>query len=101
MSEQTADGWVGGRYILKGGANIKKQEKKADSSGQKLDKAKAVEELINFWSEIINDDSIDIRQRIKASELKAKASGIFVDTADCNDSVGTDSVMFFGEDDLL
>lgn len=64
------------------------------------DRAKALKELIDFWSEIINDTDTDIRQRIKASELKAKATGVFSDTDTDNDAE-SEKVMFFGEGELF
>ena len=64
------------------------------------DRAKALKELIDFWSEIINDTETDIRQRIKASELKAKATGVFSDT-DTDSDTESERVMFFGEGELF
>ena len=81
--------------------SAEKKTAKRSTSSQKSAKAKALEELIKFWSEIIADTDIDIRQRIKASELKAKAAGIFCDSTDENLPDSTDSVVFFGEGDLL
>ncbi|MBQ7045992.1 MAG: hypothetical protein IJN65_05820 [Clostridia bacterium] len=81
--------------------SAEKTSAKRKNTSQKSAKAKALEELIKFWSEIIDDTDIDIRQRIKASELKAKAAGIFCDSTDENLPDSTDSVVFFGEGDLL
>ena len=56
------------------------------------------DELNKFWSEIMNDPDTDIRQRIKVSELKAKAAGVFEKDQEQGDS--SPSVIFLGEDEL-
>lgn len=85
---------IGSANLKKLKEHIKKQEECT------IDKAKALKELIDFWSEIISDTETDIRQRIKASELKAKATGVFTDRDSDTDS-DKGSVVFFGEDDIF
>lgn len=38
-----------------------------------------MEEINRFWTDIIRDGEADMKDRLKASELRARASGMFTD----------------------
>ena len=61
----------------------------------KSDSIASLEDIFNFWTTFINDPNVSNRDRLKASELLAKAKGGFVEKVEVK-QVDTD---WFVEDD--
>jgi len=55
-------------------AEVAKHAKKAEKAS-----IATVEELHEFWTTLMRDDGLEPRDRLKASELRAKAAGVFVE----------------------
>jgi len=55
-------------------AEVVKHAKKAEKAS-----IATVEELHEFWTTLMRDDGAEMRDRLKASELRAKAAGVFVE----------------------
>jgi len=55
-------------------AEVAKHAKKAEKAS-----IASVEELHEFWTTLMRDDGLEPRDRLKASELRAKAAGVFVE----------------------
>lgn len=56
-----------------------------------------MEEINAFWSEVMRDEAAKLQDRLKASELRAKAAGGFVDKVALSGAV---PVVICGDDDL-
>ena len=56
-----------------------------------------MEEINAFWTETMRDESQEIKDRLKASELRARAAGGFVDKVNL---MGTVPVVVCGENEL-
>ena len=54
-------------------------------------------EINAFWSEVIRDEGADMKDRLKASELRARAAGGFVDQVRLTGAV---PVVICGADDI-
>jgi phage terminase small subunit len=68
---------VTGHRLLKNdkvGAELAKHAKKAEKAS-----IATVEECFEFWTSVMRDDEAERRDRLKASELRAKAAGVFVE----------------------
>jgi phage terminase small subunit len=55
-------------------AELRKHAKKAEKAS-----IATVEELHEFWTTLMRNDELEPRDRLKASELRAKAAGVFVE----------------------
>ena len=54
-------------------------------------------EINAFWTSIMRDEEADRRDRLKASELRARAAGMFVDRVNLS---GAAPVVIYGADDI-
>lgn len=54
-------------------------------------------EINAFWTETMRDHALDIKDRLKASELRARAAGGFLDRVDIGGSV---PVVIVGDEDV-
>ena len=80
-SENYAD--KNSRYLL----GIVGQEIKAAQDTIKNEKIKSVAQIQEWWTNIMDDEDVDIRDKIKVSELLAKSQGGFIDKVEMNASV--------------
>lgn len=64
------------------GEQIKEQQEDIKS-----EKIKTVEQIQEWWSEIVDDPTVEKAQQIKCSELLVKSQGGFLDRVDVNGSV--------------
>lgn len=46
-----------------------------------------MQEVSEFWSDIMRDDSVHVGQRLKASEYIAKTNAAFIDRVDTNEDI--------------
>jgi phage terminase small subunit len=58
-----------------------------------------MEEINRFWTETMNDKSIEMKDRLKASELRARAAGGFIDRKTV-DVKGGSVVFISGDEDI-
>jgi phage terminase small subunit len=68
---------VTGHRLLKNdkvGAELAKHAKKAEKAS-----IASVEECFELWSTLMRDEDLEPRDRLKASELRAKAAGVFIE----------------------
>jgi len=70
------------------------EQRNADMDGERIAR---MEEINAFWTAIMRDEERDLRDRMKASELRAKAAGGFLDKGD---AAATTRVVISGERDL-
>lgn len=56
-----------------------------------------MQEINEFWSRVVRDESIGIQFRLKASELRARSAGGFVDKLDISTAV---PVVLCGDDEV-
>lgn len=54
-----------------------------------------MEEINAFWTAIMRDEEADRRDRLKASELRARAAGMFIDRVNLS---GAAPVVIYGAD---
>lgn len=80
-SENYAD--KNSRYLM----GIVGQEIKAAQDTIKNEKIKSVAQIQEWWTNIMDDEDVDIRDKIKVSELLAKSQGGFIDKVEMNASV--------------
>ena len=59
----------------------------------------SMEEINRFWTETMNNPEVDIKDRLKASELRAKAAGGFIEHKTVDIKGG--SVVFISGDDEI
>lgn len=55
-----------------------------------------MQEINAFWSDTMRDEGADLKDRLKASELRAKAAGMFIDRV----QVGGGVVILAGADEV-
>ena len=60
---------------------------KADQSAIKSKKIKSVEKIQEWWSETMDDDSVEMKDRIRCSENLAKSQGAFIEKVELNGQV--------------
>ena len=72
-SESYAD--KNARYLL----GIIGQQIKDDQKAIKSKKIKSVEEIQEWWADVMDDENADMKDRIKCSENLAKSQGAFID----------------------
>lgn len=71
------------RYLLGIiGAQIKEEQKAIKSQ-----KIKSVEEIQKWWAEQMDDDSLEMKDRIRCSENLAKSQGAFIEKVEVNGQV--------------
>ncbi len=63
------------------------------------DEVADMREINRFWTEVMNDKALDIKDRLKASELRARAAGGFIDKKTVDIKGG--SVVFISGDDEI
>lgn len=80
-SENYAD--KNAKYLM----GIVGQEIKAAQDTIKSKKIKSVTQIQEWWTNIMEDEDVDIRDKIKVSELLAKSQGGFIDKVEMNASV--------------
>ena len=56
-----------------------------------------MQEINEFWTRVVRNDALDIKDRLKASELRARAAGGFVDRLDVSAAI---PVVLCGDDDI-
>jgi len=49
-----------------------------------------IEEVREFWSKVLRDEGLEMKDRIKVSELIAKSHGAFLEKVDVNANVETE-----------
>jgi phage terminase small subunit len=75
------------------GEAIKEQQKEI-----KTEKIKSVQEIQEWWSEVMENTEEDMKDRIKCSELLARSSGAFVEKVQLSGEEGLKVVVDYGED---
>ena len=108
-------GYSATEAVMKAGYNVKNKHS-ACEIGKKNEKSLAdeiinrdielnskeiasMEEINLFWSRVMNDETVEIKDRLKASELRAKAAGGFIERKTVDVKGG--SVVFISGDDEL
>lgn len=87
-------------FDIIGADNLKKLEMYLKDRDEKLDKKRiaSMEDINAFWTEVMNNKEEAMSIRLKASELRARSVGGFVDTVNVN---GTPAVVIVnGEADI-
>lgn len=85
---------IGSENLAKLGEYIKDREEILDSPD-----IASMEEINRFWSKVMNDETVEIKDRLKASELRAKAAGGFIEHKTVDVKGG--SVVFISGDDEI
>ena len=81
------------RLVATSGVQQMIQERNDDiASGRIAD----MQEINAFWSDTMRNEGADLKDRLKASELRAKAAGMFIDRV----QVGGGVVILAGADDV-
>lgn len=64
-----------------GAQNLTKLNQYISDRDELLDRARVADmaEINEFWSDIMRDDTADIKDRLKASELRARSIGAFIE----------------------
>lgn len=75
------------------GEEIREAQKEIDSP-----KIKSIQEIQEWWSEIMENTEEDMKDRIKCSELLARSSGAFVEKVQLSGEEGLKVVVDYGED---
>ena len=71
------------RYLL----GIIGEQIKIEQNTIKSDKIKSVQEIQEWWSENMDDDSLDMKDRIRCSENLAKSQGAFIEKVEVSGNV--------------
>ena len=58
----------------------------------------SMNDINQFWTRVMNDEYTDMQHRLKASELRARAAGGFIDNTNVNVNGG---VVFIAGDDEI
>lgn len=74
-------GYRGNNSDVIGSQNLVKLGKYVADRDELLDRARVADmaEINEFWSDIMRDDTADIKDRLKASELRARSIGAFIE----------------------
>lgn len=74
-------GYKGNNSDVIGSQNLVKLGKYVADRDELLDRARVADmaEINEFWSDIMRDDTADIKDRLKASELRARSIGAFIE----------------------
>lgn len=71
------------RYLM----GIIGEQIKEDQQAIKSKKIKSVKEIQEWWAEQMDDDSLEMKDRIKCSENLAKSQGAFIEKVELNGQV--------------
>jgi phage terminase small subunit len=63
------------------------------------DEVANMQEINRFWTEVMNDKALDMKDRLKASELRARAAGGFIEKKSV-DIKGGSVVFISGDEDI-
>lgn len=74
-------GYRGNNSDVIGSQNVVKLSKYIADRDELLDRARVADmaEINAFWSDTMRDDTADIKDRLKASELRARSIGAFIE----------------------
>lgn len=74
-------GYKGDNHHTIGAQNLAKLSKYISDRDELLDRARVADmaEINAFWSDTMRNDKADIKDRLKASELRARSIGAFVE----------------------
>ena len=74
-------GYKGDNHHTIGAQNLAKLSKYVSDRDELLDRARVADmaEINAFWSDTRRDDTADIKDRLKASELRARSIGAFIE----------------------
>lgn len=74
-------GYRGNNSDVIGSQNLVKLGKYVADRDELLDRARVADmaEINEFWSDIMRDNTADIKDRLKASELRARSIGAFIE----------------------
>lgn len=74
-------GYKGNNSDVIGSQNVVKLSKYIADRDELLDRARVADmaEINAFWSDTMRDDTADIKDRLKASELRARSIGAFIE----------------------
>lgn len=74
-------GYRGNNSDVIGSQNLVKLGKYVADRDELLDRARVADmaEINEFWSDTMRDDTADIKDRLKASELRARSIGAFIE----------------------
>lgn len=74
-------GYRGNNSDVIGSQNLVKLGKYVADRDELLDRARVADmaEINTFWSDTMRDDTADMKDRLKASELRARAAGAFIE----------------------
>lgn len=74
-------GYKGNNSDVIGSQNLVKLGKYVADRDELLDRGRVADmaEINAFWSDTMRDDTADIKDRLKASELRARAAGAFIE----------------------
>ena len=74
-------GYRGNNSDVIGSQNLVKLGKYVADRDELLDRARVADmaEINAFWSDTMRDDTADMKDRLKASELRARAAGAFIE----------------------
>jgi len=83
-----------------GSQNVKKLAQYIKDHEDVLDRdhIAAMNDINQFWTEIMNDENAALQHRLKASELRAKAAGGFLDHTNVHVAGGV--IFIAGEDEI-
>ena len=85
---------IGSENVAKLGQHIKDREDLLDSPD-----IATMEEINRFWTEVMNNNALEMKDRLKASELRARAAGGFIDRKTL-DVKGGSVVFISGDEDI-
>lgn len=85
---------IGAENVEKLGEYIKDREDVLDAPD-----IATMEDINRFWSEVINNPKVEMKDRLKASELRARAAGGFIDRKTV-DVKGGSVVFISGDEDI-
>lgn len=85
-------GYKGNNSDVIGSQNLVKLGKYVADRDELLDRARVADmaEINEFWSDIMRDNTADIKDRLKASELRARSIGAFIERREI---VGAQTIM--------
>ena len=63
------------------------------------DEVANMQEINRFWTQVMNDETLDMKDRLKASELRARAAGGFIEKKSV-DIKGGSVVFISGDEDI-
>lgn len=74
-------GYKGNNHHTIGAQNLAKLSKYISDRDELLDRGRVadMEEINAFWSDTMRDNTADIKDRLKASELRARSIGAFIE----------------------